>query len=124
MPKGEKKMRGRLTKLLEEGHKQYLYYDQIADYLLTNGMVVPPCKVGDTVYYLTNVDTEKELNVTEIFCGVVQGISFDGTDIWIFATYTNGLLYYHKANEFGKTVFPTREEAERVLAERRSSNDS
>jgi hypothetical protein len=25
---------------------------QLADYLLANGVIVPPCKVGDTVYYI------------------------------------------------------------------------
>lgn len=25
---------------------------EIADYLLANGVIVPPCKVGDTVYYV------------------------------------------------------------------------
>ena len=28
----------------------YIY--NLADYLLANGVIVPPCKVGDTVYYL------------------------------------------------------------------------
>lgn len=90
----------------------------IADYLLANGVIVPPCKVGDTVYDLITVDTEKELNVNEIFCGTAQGFSFDGKTIWISASYTNGLFYYHKSNEFGKTVFLSREEAEKALAER------
>ena len=89
-----------------------------ADYLLANGVIVPPCKVGDTVYYLTTEDTEKELNVTDIFCGTVQGLGFDGTNIWISAKYTNGLFYYHKSTDFGKTVFITKEEAEKALAER------
>ena len=47
-------MRNKLIELLIEGHKQYLFYDQIADYLLANGVIVPPCKVGDTVYFIQN----------------------------------------------------------------------
>ena len=34
--------RDRLIELLEEGHKQYLFYDQIADYMLANGVIVKP----------------------------------------------------------------------------------
>ena len=48
-------MRDRLIELLIEGHKQYLFYDQIADYLLANGVIAPPCKVGDTVYCLDDI---------------------------------------------------------------------
>lgn len=97
------------------------YKDAIADnadHLLANGVIVPPCKSGDTVYYLTTVDTEKELNVTDIFCGTVQGIGFDGKILWISAKYTNGLYYYHQSEDFGKTVFLTKEEAEAKLKER------
>jgi hypothetical protein len=90
----------------------------IADHLLANGVIVPPCKVGDTLYDLTTVDAEKELNVNEIFCGTAQGFSFDGKTIWISASYTNGLFYYHRSNEIGETVFLSRELAEKALAER------
>ena len=96
----------------------------IADHLLANGVIVPPCKVGDTVYYLTTVDTAKELNVSEIFDGVVQAIGFDGKDIWISVRYTNGLFYYHSAKDFSKTVFLTREEAEKALEERYKHEES
>lgn len=92
--------------------------EAIADYLLANGVICPPCKVGDTLYDLITVDTEKELNVNEILCGTAQGFSFDGKTIWISASYTNCMFYYHRSNEIGKTVFLSREEAEKALAER------
>ena len=118
-------MRDRLIEILNESFaEQYrkqgvlLTAPHTAEHLLANGVIVPPCKVGDTVYYLTTEDTEKELNVTDIFCGTVQGLGFDGTNIWISAKYTNGLFYYHKSTDFGKTVFLTKEEAEKALAER------
>ena len=116
-------MRDRLIGLII-GSSEYIcdsaaLIERLADHLLANGVIVPPCKVGDTVYYLTTEDTEKELNVTDIFCGTVQGLGFDGTNIWISAKYTNGLFYYHKSTDFGKTVFLTKEEAEKALAERK-----
>lgn len=94
-----------------------------SDYLLANGVLCPPCKVGDTVYYLTTVDTEKELNVNEIFYGTVQGVSFDGKNIWISARYANGLFYCHKSNEFGKTVFLSRELAEEALEAKQNDKE-
>lgn len=90
-------------------------FEAIADHLLAEGIIVPPCKVGDTVYYLTSIDTEKELDILDIFCGTTQGIGFDGTNIWVSAKYTNGLYYHHKSVDFGKTVFLTKEEAEKSL---------
>ena len=113
-------MRDRLIELLNKSGASFerALPEEIADYLLAEGVIVPPCKVGQTVYYLTSIDTEKELNVSEIFRGTVQALGFDGNDIWLSAKYTNGLFYYHKGVDFGKTVFLTREEAERALAER------
>lgn len=96
--------------------KTYTTASRVADHLLANGVIVPPCKVDGTVYYLTTEDTATELNVTDIFCGTVQGVGFDGTNIWVSAKYTNGLFYYHKSTDFGKTVFLSREEAEKALA--------
>lgn len=119
-------MRDRLIEILLDGvtftdeykfpaRKQAEY---VADRLLANGVIVPPFKVGQTVYYLTTIDTEKELNVCDIFCGTVQSIGFDGKNIWVSVKYTNGLYYHHKSDDFGKTVFLTREEAEKALKER------
>lgn len=112
-------MRDRLIELLDiiiqPGEKTL---GDIADHLIANGVIVPPCKVGDTVYYLTTDYTQKELNVTDIFCGIVRLFEFDGTNILIFVKYTNGLFYYHKSTDLGKTVFLTKEVAEKALAER------
>lgn len=35
--------------------------EQIADYLIANGVVVPPCKVGDRVYMVVNDKRVKNL---------------------------------------------------------------
>lgn len=117
--------RERLIKLIKQGNGGYDFnsLERIADCLLANGVLCPPCKVGDTVYYLTTVDTEKELNVNEIFCGTAQAVGFDGKNIFIAVKYTNGLFYYHVSKNFGKTVFLSRELAEKALAERRGANE-
>lgn len=44
-------MRDRLKELLKNVPRNTkAFYDQFADYLLANGVIVPPCKVGDEVY--------------------------------------------------------------------------
>ena len=43
--------RGRLAELIDKSQYEYdgskAWYEQVADYLLANGVIVPPCKVGD-----------------------------------------------------------------------------
>ena len=122
-------MRDRLIELVCEGiqtdecigHCNHPYcheVERIADHLLANGVIVLPCKVWDTVYYLTSVDVGKELNIADIFCGTVQSVAFDGKNIWIAAKYTNGLYYHHKAQDFGRDVFLNPEKAAKALVER------
>lgn len=70
-------------------------------------LLVPPCKVGDTVFFAF----ENEY----IFCGKVSAISTcDGTN-WFSVRYDSGLRYDHTWDEIGKTAFLTREDAEKAL---------
>lgn len=79
----------------------------LADYLLANGVIVPLCKVGDTVYFLFDGNVH---NVR------VQGIAVghNGSVMLNFGGYP---VQYAWASEVGKTVFLTREEAEAALVE-------
>ena len=83
----------------------------LADHLLDNGVIVPPCKVGDTVWFPmeTNGECEEYVDVGKVFA---IGIDERHT-MWISARYESGLKYYHTSDDVGKTVFLTREEAER-----------
>lgn len=125
-------MRDRLTKLLREPrigeHKNIplsrflndASIEAIADHLLANGVIVPPCKVGDTVYKLI-VTSKGELVIWEI---IVTSVSVDigkngvRTDSYVIGhlknTHCGESVYFL---DFGKTVFLTREEAEKALAE-------
>ena len=55
-------MRDRLIELLGD----YLYSEQIADHLLKNGVIVPPCKVGDVVYMPIITDDTHEPAIWDI----------------------------------------------------------
>lgn len=93
----------------------------IADYLLANGVIVPPCKVGDTVYFPMESDGECESYVD---VGTVFAIGIDeGHTMWISVRYESGLKYYHTSDDFGKTILLTREDAERALRERSGNNE-
>lgn len=83
----------------------------IADYLLDNGVIVPPCKVGDTVYSI--VEGISFVLVGEVYEYVV------GREHFVFRSTRKGYFTLDFTEiDIGKTVFLTREEAKKALAER------
>lgn len=94
--------------------------ETMADYLLENGVIVPPCKVGDTVYEFFNVRGFYDIielvveNITvginpqkcKLYCKLKQGESRE--------------LFY--SDSFGKTLFFTKEEAEKELEEMKKND--
>ena len=79
----------------------------MADYLLAEGVIVPPCKVGDTVWFTSEL-YEKP------FQTVITSIEVYEEETVICAS--SGTEWHYE--DFGKTVFLTKEEAEQALAER------
>lgn len=72
------------------------FIEGYADYLLANGVIVPPCKVGATLYSIKKFKSTGRQTV----------YSFTAPDIaWIIE---------HKS-AFGKSIFLTREAAENAL---------
>lgn len=75
----------------------------IADHLLANGVIVPPCKVGDVIYVISPLRGLEEK--------IVTGIEQSSTKILYIrcfgSAYPNCLI--------GKTVFLSREDAEKAL---------
>lgn len=116
-------MRDRLVELINEAKDEYptipsvncckptfAYY--LANHLLANGVIVPPVRIGQRVWYIKGgyynsaKKHPREIEVTEInqkFCGKVLSWGF----------IANGTRY--RFSSIGKTVFLTREEAEQAL---------
>lgn len=74
-------------------------------------LAVLPCKAGDTVYEVTSRKTISEYRVkairVELFCTFIE---------WdIVAGFVDKSIFGVPVNEIGKTVFLTREEAEKAL---------
>ena len=90
------------------------YEERTADLLLEHGVIVPPCKVGDRVYEITGRKTVSVYKVrairVELFGLFIEWDIVEGF-VWQSLSGIN-------ADEIGKTVFLTREEAERALKER------
>ena len=88
--------------------------ERIADYLLEKNVFITPVTEGDSVYII-------------MFNRVIP---FDVISVSLFrkiliykAQHGIHLTWVFKMEDFGKTVFLTREEAEKALAERIEHND-
>lgn len=92
-------MKDRLIELIEEAVQGSAYSCDVADYLLENGVIVPPCKVGDTIYMIV----EKRAKVTREYFRFVK------------KTKLTFLNLERVLEDFGKTVFLTKEEAQKAL---------
>ena len=96
--------RERLTALLMAGAGDCLgkggalNCTKLADYLLEHGVIVPPCKAGDTLY----CESAIKGHITYLKAPDLE---------WIF----------ENREIFGKEIFLTREEAERALKERENN---
>lgn len=95
----------------------------IADYLLKNGVIVPPCKVGDTVYVVENPYTF--LTLKKVLEGNVISIHQHEHGLYLRVLFDtkkiNGSVDYNLNWKLGKTVFLTKEQAEKALKEREAS---
>lgn len=122
--------RDRLTEMIKQANTLYLDYlesidqkglidtegraEYIADYLIANGVIVLPCKVGDTVYYPWIYDGQ---------CGIafskVESIKIyvNGLPIAVVEDWKSDMPMpiCFNTDDFGKTVFLAREAAEKAL---------
>ena len=90
--------------------------EAIAGHLLANGVIVPPCKVGDTVYYI-NTQYHIALYRNKIYEAKVARmvVTSLGVCLVIHIKDESGCCEIPDIRDFGKTVFTTRAEAERAL---------
>jgi hypothetical protein len=111
--------RDRLIELQIEAYKEWSantnhdisVAEFVTDYLLANGVIVPPCKVGDTVYTIFEGDIE----ALKVICAKTEE---NAEFVYRYYDAKNGFLSMPFTNRsIGKTVFLTKEEAEAKLKE-------
>lgn len=94
----------------------------VADYLIDNGVILPPCKVGDTIYKLILFKDGHGGCVPQKVVGFHLGEfpHIRGQErkqyIIVYHEVVNTISHID-IKQIGKTVFLTREEAERKLKE-------
>lgn len=118
-------MKERLIDLMIEAKKEEpdegSFTDWLADYLLANGVIVLPCKLGTTLYFLYNSPYADKPDLTPriyesnkwYFVIGKKGVSINPSLIHGY----NGIYHYY----LGETVFLTREKAEMAMTERSKS---
>lgn len=87
-------------------------FSECADYLLANGVIVPPCKVGDKVYYISAVGNIIENEITHIgsYCEGKYYNEHHGIKVPLFtSTFLLDTDDHYRSYE----------EAEKALAERK-----
>ena len=107
---------------LSDKHKDSIL-GEIADYLLENGVIVPPVSLGDKIYEIISPKDREPYFITATVCAIHIA---DGSrnscqrkrESYIVAECP-GTKYVHKypISKFGKTIFLSREEAEKALKE-------
>ena len=106
-------MRERLVKLIQEAYDGCVNRSSasIADHLLANGVIVPPCKVGDTTYIFDyEVNNYLETKIRGIIPSIVEAITIVDDGLWIENEHAK-----YQMSAIGDLIFLTREEAEQAL---------
>ena len=104
------KQRERLVELLDEfvAKSNNTTTLALADHLLANGVIVPPCKVGQTVYLIRkDTQTIYTCSVTAI----IQRNTFQYLEIFIEEDKRKTIILA----VLGESLFLTKEEAEEAL---------
>lgn len=129
-------MRDRLVELLQNAPCDYegnRGVGTIADHLIANGVILPPCKVGDTVYCFDTIVSDKmckncnyyyEGGMGDIPCcnkGKCGNRAVECIEIKEILVTEKDLYWWLYMNDFGKTVFLTKEQAEQKLKELREN---
>ena len=95
------------------GENRHLEFDEwtgiYADHLIENGVIVPPCKLGSEIYMLVTRHTKSfEWENKKMILQNNQHTFIKKT------TFTKS-NFFKVIEEFGKTVFLTKEDAEQKL---------
>lgn len=115
--------REKLIELLEMivlPRKEIYSVAEIADFMIDFGVVVLPCKVGDTVYVNYIYGRNKIITDSQMVCSIKQTVGVNDESYWkvcVKQVIEKGYIVCHEYTEddFGKTVYLTREEAEAAL---------
>ena len=114
-------MRDRLMELLQKKYDHFCdqcgvnkdshYTDNLADYLLANGVIVPPCYIGQEIWHITKHYDGR----IEIGKGKVSMLQQKADKSWKIRITVRSSVWDFTPNEIGVRYFFSKEEAEQAL---------
>lgn len=106
-------MKERLIELCDTncGYVDEMSAEKFADYLIDNGVVAFPCKIGQEIW---EINYRNELE--KVRCSSLTQRKDGKLKIRVSTSHMS--VYERKAEDFGKTMFLTKKEAEIELAKR------
>ncbi len=123
-------MRERLTEIVGDALSECLKHmkeknlatvssDFIIDRLLENGVIAPPCKIGDSVFRIVEMSTGitskiRVMRKRQIQQGTIHPVE-PTIKRFIRCVIVTKNNFFDVCDNFGKTVFHTKEEAEQAL---------
>lgn len=95
------------------------FREHLADYLIENGVIVMPCKVGDIAYTICCHGINK-FSIRESIVNKIEIDEFLGFSYTEKIKGNKGIYccYIMNPNDFGESIFFNKEEAEVALKER------
>lgn len=85
--------------------------ENIVDDLLAEGVIMPPCNIGDTLYY-------PAFAINRVLPYKVISIKLNSKGLYVVCeNCLSKSQMTHRATQIGKTIFLTKREAEKALAE-------
>ena len=107
-------MRDRLIELLDTncGYVEEQKAETLADEIIADGWMRPPCNVGDKLYKLMQAGGRKVVATYEVIA-----IQSSRKGEWVVMYKGKGSVIGHQSNitEIGKTLFLSQEEAKQAL---------
>ena len=92
---------------------------ELADYLLANGVIVPPCEIGQKIWYVyKHYDGRPDIEE-----GKISMLTQKTDKSWHLRITVNSSVWGFTPNEIGTKYFLTKEEAEAELKKRGKEND-
>ena len=93
--------------------------EYFADHLLSEGVIVPPCYIGQEMWYIRNHYD----GFIEIIKGKVSMIQQKADKSWKIRITVNSSVWDFTPNEIGTEYFLTKEEAEKALERRENGRE-
>ncbi len=114
------RQRDRLVEVLKNMPPESFTAENIADYLLENGVIMPPCKLGDTIYEVA-APMGSPFLIKGTVCAIhvsdhsLNSCQHKREDYIVTKNRNTAYVKRYKIDKFGHTLFTNYDEAKSTL---------